>query len=181
MGKISGDFFTFILFIVLSRKFGQEGIGQYSFAVGLTGFFAVCADFGLYSYTVKEISRHRNSFEAYFQKIFSLRIFQSILVLLILLFAVPFLNFSSMTKTIIIIIGIYQIVYSFIDGISAVFIAHEFMRISAGIEASLKIVTSLSALSIAFLGGSIVASLLALPVFAFIQLFIVYISTKKIW
>ena len=38
IGKVSGDFFTFILFIVLSRKFGQEGIGQYSFAVGLGGF-----------------------------------------------------------------------------------------------------------------------------------------------
>ena len=55
--------FTFILFVLISRKFGQEGIGQYSFAVGLTGFFAVCADFGLYNYSIKEISAQTNSFK----------------------------------------------------------------------------------------------------------------------
>ena len=178
-GKLIGDFFTFILFVVLSRKFGQEGVGQYSFATGLTGFFAICADFGLYSYTVKEISRHRNLFGDYFQKIFSLRIVQSTLVVLILLPLVPLLNFSITTKTIIIIIGIYQIICSFIDGVSAIFIAHELMHISGGIEASLKIITSLSALLIAFLGGDIVSSLLALPLVAIIQLFIVFIILRK--
>ena len=44
--KIAGDFFIFILFAILSRKFGEEGIGQYSFAVGLAVFFVVTADFG---------------------------------------------------------------------------------------------------------------------------------------
>ncbi len=173
IGKISGDFFTFILFVTLSRKFGQEGIGQYSFAVGLGGFFAVCADFGLYSYTVKEISRHKSSFENYLSKIFSLRIVQSIIVFILLIIVIPFLSFSFETKIIIIIIGFYQIIYSSIDGISAVFIAYEYMHISAGIESSLKIVTSFAAISIALLGGGIVLSLLALPILAVIQLFAV--------
>jgi O-antigen/teichoic acid export membrane protein len=31
VGKTLGDVFTFILFVLLSRAFGQEGIGQYSF------------------------------------------------------------------------------------------------------------------------------------------------------
>ena len=178
-GKIIGDLFTFILFVAISRKFGQEGIGQYSFAVGLSGFVAVFADFGLYYYTIKEVSKHRNSFEHYLQKVFSLRIVQSILILFILFLVVPFLDFSFTTRTIIIIIGIYQIIYSFTDGISAVFIAYEYMNVAGGIEASLKIMTSLSALSIAFLGGDIVETLLALPVFASLQLFMVILLFKK--
>ena len=179
LGKISGDFFTFILFVVLSRKFGQEGIGQYSFAVGLGGFFAICSDFGLYSYTVKEVSRNKNSFESYFQKIFSLRLAQSIIVIILLIVCIPFLSFSIETKSVILIIGIYQIIYSSIDGISAVFIAYEYMHISAGIESSLKIITSFAAISIALLGGSIVISLLALPILASAQFFIVILVLKK--
>jgi O-antigen/teichoic acid export membrane protein len=179
IGKISGDFFTFILFVVLSRKFGQEGVGQYSFGVGLGGFFSVCADFGLYSYTIKEISRDKNSFSSYFQKIFSLRIILSIAAISLLIMIVPFLSFSLETKAIIIIITIYQIIYSSIDGISAVFIAHEYMHISAGIETSLKIITSLAAISVALLGGSIVITLLTLPVLAFIQLFAVNLFLRK--
>ena len=36
-GKLIGDFFTFILFVAISRLFGQEGTGQYSFATGVYG------------------------------------------------------------------------------------------------------------------------------------------------
>ena len=53
--------FTFVLFVVLSRTFGQDGIGQYSFAMALTGFFGLFGDFGLYNLSVKEISRGASS------------------------------------------------------------------------------------------------------------------------
>jgi O-antigen/teichoic acid export membrane protein len=55
IGKTLGDAFTFLLFVVLSQTFGQEGIGQYSFAMALTGFFVVFADFGLYNLSIKGI------------------------------------------------------------------------------------------------------------------------------
>lgn len=179
VGKVIGDFFTFILFVVISRKFGEEGIGQYSFAVGLSGFVAVFSDFGLYYFTIKEVSKQRDSFKSYFQKIFSLRIVQSVLVLLILSLIVPFLNFSPTTRIIIVIMGVYQIIYCLIDGISAVFIAHEYMNISAGIEASLKILTSMCALCVAFIGGGIVITLFSLPAFAFLEFLAVIVLFRK--
>jgi O-antigen/teichoic acid export membrane protein len=178
-GKISGDFFTLILFVVLSREFGKEGIGEYSFAVGLTGLFAVCADFGLYSYTVKEISKDKNAFINHFNRIISLRTIQSAAVFFVLLIVVVFLKFPAESKMIIVLIGIYQIVYSSIDGISAVFIAHEYMHISAVMDASFKIVSSLTAILIALLGGRIVVSLTALPVIAIIMFFAARIVLRK--
>jgi len=41
MGKLLGDLSTFLFFVVLSRAYGQEGIGQYSLAMALTGFFVL--------------------------------------------------------------------------------------------------------------------------------------------
>lgn len=66
LGKVLGDFFTFILFVVLSRYYGQEGMGQYSFAVALTGLFMVAAEFGLLELSVKEMSRIPDSMMDYF-------------------------------------------------------------------------------------------------------------------
>ena len=53
------------------------------------------------------------------------------------------------------------------------------MHISAGIESSLKIVTSLAAISIALFNGGLVISLLALPVLASFQLFAVNLVLRK--
>ena len=55
-GRILGDLFIFVLFVVISRKFGKEGIGNYSFAIALTGFFMILASFGLTKLSIKVMS-----------------------------------------------------------------------------------------------------------------------------
>lgn len=179
-GKIGGDFFTFVLFVVLSRKFGQEGIGQYSFALGLGGFFALCADFGLYNFSIKEISRHKDSREDYLQIIFSLRAVQSLIILILLLVIIPILPFSYGTKFIIIILGIYLITYIIIDGFSAVFIAYEKMHLAAMMEMTVKTITASSAIVISLLGGSIINALLMFPIMSILQLLIVIRISRKV-
>ena len=56
-GKILGDLATLAFFIVLSRALGEEGLGRYSFAMAIGGFCLIATDFGLFHYTVREISR----------------------------------------------------------------------------------------------------------------------------
>jgi O-antigen/teichoic acid export membrane protein len=48
-GRFVGDLGTFLLFVILSRHFGEEGIGQYSFATVVGGIAMIMADFGLRS------------------------------------------------------------------------------------------------------------------------------------
>ena len=76
-GKTLGDVFTFFLYVTLSRAFGQEGIGQYAFAMALTGFFAVGASFGLYNFSIKELSRRTGPLGVHYSEIFSLRLLLS--------------------------------------------------------------------------------------------------------
>jgi O-antigen/teichoic acid export membrane protein len=172
-GKIGGDFFNFILFVVLSREFGEKGIGEYSFAIGFTGFFATLAQFGLSEFTIKEISKNKNSFTNYFSQIFSLNIIQSGVMILLLLIIVPFLNFSIESKIILLMIGFFQIIYYIIDIHTSVFIAYEQMRIAGSISVTTRIITAVGAILISVLGGSIILSLLFLPLTSIVQLFIV--------
>lgn len=179
-GKIAGDFFNFILFVVISREFGQDGIGKYSFAFGLTAFFSILADFGLYDFSVKEISRSRNSFEDKLRVILSLRFFQCLVMISILFMIIPFLNFPGDSKTIIVIIGLYQIIYILIDGLAAVFVALEHMHIAGTISASSRIMTCLVGILVAIFSGNLVLSLLFFPIISIIQLIVLggYVHKK---
>ena len=179
LGKIGGDFFNFFLFVFLSREFGQQGIGQYSFAFGFTGLFSILADFGLYNYSIKEISISKNKFEQSYLGIFSLRLILSTLLLLLLFAIIPFLNFSFESKLIIAIIGTHQIIYVLIDGLGAIFVGHEFMFAAGLIAASSRTMTSLTSIIIVLLTGNLVFSLLSFPIMSILQFIVLIYIVKK--
>ncbi|MDL1981415.1 MAG: oligosaccharide flippase family protein [Deltaproteobacteria bacterium] len=95
IGKILGDVFTFTFFVVLSRIFGQDGVGQYSFAMAFTGFFVVFADFGLYHLSIKEMSRERHSLGEYYGRIFLVRLCLSVTVLAVIALCAPLFLFPT--------------------------------------------------------------------------------------
>lgn len=181
IGKFGGDFFNFVLFVVLSRVYGQEGIGQYSFAIGFTVFFATLSQFGLSDYTIKEISRNKNSFAYYFQRIFTLNLLQSAIFTIILFSVIPFLSFSYNTKLILAIIGIYQIIVCIIDILTTVFIAYEKMNIAGIVSIMTRIITASGSIIIALMGSSIILSLAFLPIMSFVQLLFVILLIKRIF
>jgi len=131
---------TFLLFVAISRVFGQEGIGKYSFAMALTSYFAAFSDFGLYTYSIKEMSRHTGTPEDYCGGIFMSRLILSAAALTVLLSILLFLPFSHETKLIIALIGAYQVINTLVDGFAAIFVAHEDMHLSSLLELSLRAV-----------------------------------------
>ena len=172
-GKTIGDAFTFLLFVVLSRKFGQQGIGEYSFAMALTGFFVVAADFGLYNLSIKEISLLRTGVAGYFGRILTTRILLSAMTLLVLLPVTYLMPISQEAKLIILLVGIYQVIYTITEGFSGIFVARQQMHVAAWIEFGLRISIAACGIAIAFLGGSLVAAVAAFPVIALLQALIV--------
>jgi len=180
IGKMLGDAFTFILFVVLSRAFGQAGIGQYSFAMAVTGFFVVFADFGLYNFSIKEISQRTDLPEEYYGRIFSLRLILAVGVLALLLLLLPFFSVPRETKLIITLIGAYQVMYTLVNGFAAVFVARENMHLAGLLEASLRMVNALGGIAVVILGGSLVIALSVLPTITFVYIFVAYgMVTKK--
>jgi O-antigen/teichoic acid export membrane protein len=174
IGKILGDVFTFAFFVALSRTFGKEGIGLYSFAMALTGFFGVLADFGLYDLSIRDMSRRTGSPEEDYSRIFTLRVILSLLSFSVLLLLLPFLSFSREGKLIITFIGAYQIMYVLVWGFAAVFVAKEAMHIASLLELSLRSVTALVGIAIISAGGGLVITLTTLPAVTFAQLFVAY-------
>jgi O-antigen/teichoic acid export membrane protein len=178
-GKVAGDFFTFLLFVVLSRAFGQEGIGIYSFAVAFTGFFVVFVDFGLYHFAVKEMGKYPESLQDYYGAFFLLRLILGIFVLTILSLTVPFLSFSTETKWVIFFIGSYQILYTLVDILAAAFVSREDMHLAGLLGFSLRLVSSLASIIVVYHVGSLVAAIAVLPIVTFAQIFLAFYLVRR--
>jgi O-antigen/teichoic acid export membrane protein len=179
VGKTAGDLFTFLFFVVLSRVFGQEGVGHYSFAIALTGFLVVFADFGLYDYSVKEMSRRDRSATEYYGGVFLLRLILSLIVLTTLAILFPFLPFSTEAKLVIVLIGAYQIVYTLVDILAAVFVAHEDMHLAGVLEFTLRMFIALTGIGIAVMGGSLVTTMAAFPIVTSLYVIVTFTVVSK--
>jgi O-antigen/teichoic acid export membrane protein len=169
MGRIAGDLLTFVLFVVLSRAFGQEGVGQYAFAMGLTGFFAAAADFGLYNLTVKELSRHAWDRQRFLSSVLTLRLALSAGALAALLLLLVFLPLPPQARLIVIIIGVHQVAAALATGLGAVFVAHEAMAVAGLLEALARASGALLGAGLVLAGSDMVIALLPLPAAAVAQ------------
>ena len=101
IGKLLADGSTFLFFIVLARTYAQEGIGQYSFAMALTGVLAVFADFGIHNMSIKNLSRYRDQVTNYYGRLMAVRLLLSASVLSVLLVMTAFLPFSEEMKLLV--------------------------------------------------------------------------------
>jgi len=159
--------------------FGQEGIGQYSFAMGFTAFFAVFADFGMYSIAVKELSRHDGNIGTFYGPMIALRLLLSAVTYGVLLLMLLFLPFSHDFKQIIALVGAYQLMQRMIGGATAVFVAREDTHLSGIVEASLKAVAAIVVIGVVMAGGRLVTAIFYLPVVAAVQIIVSFAVVSK--
>lgn len=179
LGRASGDFFNFLLFILVARTFGQESIGHYSFAMALGGFCIVFADFGLYYLTIKELSHKVLPFEEAFSSIWSLRIILSLSVTGTLILLTPFMPVSPEAQSLILIIGISFIFGTIVDGFSAVFIAHEDMQVPGLLDCSHRVTGAVAAIVVLLSGGKLFTAVSMLPIMAVIHSWGGYYLAKR--
>lgn len=89
IGKIFTSFLGFISTVLIARSLGVKGFGQYSLIFVYLGILGTLSDFGLGTLLIKEVAAGRAD-EEYFAGAFSLRLFLS-LILLIVSFFLQFL------------------------------------------------------------------------------------------
>jgi hypothetical protein len=156
-GRFIGDLGTFLLFVVLSRKFGEEGIGQYSFATVVGGLALIFADFGLRSYTLKEVGRHRQAAKDRYSEIVATTLTNTAIVLACFILVVLIAPITGEAKWILALIGVSQLFLGILGCFGVLFIAHERMDIGAFYETRASWLVALSAVTVALSGGNLIA------------------------
>ncbi len=161
--KLLSDAFTFGLFVVLSRIFGETGIGAYSFAVGVGSGFAVIADFGLYRLSIKDLARRDHDFGQELASILALRLILTVLSLLALGVVAAILPTGAAVRPVLFIVGFHLVLYAIANGLGSVLIARQDMFLWAKIDCGAKALAAVAGVGMALAGCTLPTVLWALP------------------
>jgi O-antigen/teichoic acid export membrane protein len=177
--KLLSDAFTFGLFVVLSRRFGESGIGAYSFAVGFGSGFAVLADFGLYRLSIADLARRDGDFGREMASIFAMRLALTAGSILLLGAAALLLPIEASVRPILVIVGLHLLLYGIANGLGAVFVARQDMFLSAGIDFAAKALAAVTGVGLAYAGASLAMVLWALPVVTALQIAVTGVLVRR--
>ena len=72
-GRAVGDVLSFVFYIALARRFGESGVGDYSFAFALAALFGLGVEFGLRPLITREVARDPERARPYAMTLFAVQ------------------------------------------------------------------------------------------------------------
>ncbi|MDO8462822.1 MAG: flippase [bacterium] len=101
IGSILQKLISFGYFTVVAMAFGQEGTGQYFFALAFTALFAVAADWGIAPVLTRETAKDREGTASYVVSAFALRAMSTVVVVGVVTLFSYVLNHDDATRQMI--------------------------------------------------------------------------------
>jgi len=165
VGLLKGlsDACVFGTFVFLARHFSAEGLGEYSFAMALTGFLSLAGNFGFDSYAIREVARAPDRESLFFGNFVTLATLLCTALWLALFGVAAAIGFDSRRAQIVLTIGAFQILYAFSMLIVGRFKAHEQVVAPAVLEALLRLALLVGSVAIALAGAPLEGVLVAFP------------------
>lgn len=146
----------FLLIILIARNLGDVTFGKYSFAFAFTSLFAVFADFGLSTLTIREIARNREYAGKYLGNISLIKLLLSIITGIFIVISINLLDYPSDTILAVYFAGAYVIVNSFSQFFRAFFRAFEKMEYEAVTRITERILLFIAVASMLHFGYGLV-------------------------
>ncbi len=179
VGRFTGEGINLILFVTLSRLYGEADIGKYGFALAIATILGAFADFGYSEYAVKVFSQDRIRAKSFLSNFLILRVFLTGMAGLVLAGLSFSIDVPETTCTIIVLIGVYQLIFSFAQIFIAEIKAHEEMSVIVSLE-FIHRGSILSAALLFIAGGSdFVTVMSAFPVGSLIYLIAALYSSQR--
>ena len=139
-GKILGDLCGFIFLVYFARIFGAGDLGKYTFSMALAGLLTLFISMGMNICMTREVGKNIQEDLRYLSNIL---LTQAILAILVwgLIVTIAILSSADReTAMILIIIGLYQVLYRLTMVFHAQFRVHEQMQYPALLELSHKLI-----------------------------------------
>lgn len=131
VADIFSKMLSLILLAYIARFLGDVGFGKYSFALSFTALFAVLADMGLSTLTIREVARDKNKADRYLGNIALIKTLLSLLTFALIFITINFMHYPHDTTIAVYILGLYWILTSFAQFFRSIFRAFEQMEYEA--------------------------------------------------
>lgn len=96
--EVVGKLATFVLFAVLAREVGQEGVGAFVFAFAFLGLSMVPIALGCDSYMLRQVARDRSAADRLFFNVIALKLTMAVPVLTLCFAGVVALGYDGRTR-----------------------------------------------------------------------------------
>ncbi len=122
--------YTLLFFasIYMARYLGTEGFGILSLALAISGIYAIFADLGLNTFTVREVSKNKSLSDKYLANISMIKIFLAFLTIFVTYLTVTLVHYPLETSLVIYTVILSVILTSFTGVFNSIFQAHEKME-----------------------------------------------------
>jgi len=124
LAKMLNFFYT----VSMARYLGAEFFGILSFAMAFALIFAVFADLGLQTLSVREIARNKTLTGKYLRNIAAIKLILGFIVFIFIIIVLQFIHYPFETTYVIYLISLSVLVNSFNNMFYAIYQAHEKMR-----------------------------------------------------
>jgi O-antigen/teichoic acid export membrane protein len=103
--EIVGKLSTFLLFAVLAREVGQEGVGAFVFAFAFLGLGLVPIALGCDSYMLREVAKDRAAADRLFFNVIALKLAMAVPVLALCFAAVILIGYEGRTRDTVLVLS----------------------------------------------------------------------------
>ena len=141
ISQIIASVCAFVWTIVTAWYLGPSDYGIFGSAVSFAALFGIIIDFGLPTYLVRAISTDMENEHKYLDNAISVKLFLSILYIIVVFFALIILGWNSKLITITLLISFENLIKSYHAILFSSFQAHEKMKYQAITNTILNVLT----------------------------------------
>jgi O-antigen/teichoic acid export membrane protein len=178
-GRAISDVFQFVFFVALSRAYGASLLGEYGFAMAVTGFSWCIANFGLFELSIREIRRAGDRFRGYAGSVVALRLALSVVAFALTVTVALLVPMDDRLAILIVLLGLFQILEGLIAGLSAIAISQGSAYLLSAIEISQRFFTAAIGSLVIWSGASIELAVATLPAIAALHVFVCYRTVQR--
>jgi O-antigen/teichoic acid export membrane protein len=162
---------AFILVIFVARYLGDVDYGKYAFALAFTSFFAIIADPGFSTLTIRELARDKELAGKYLGNISLVKFILSFVAFLLVVIFINLMHYPSDTTLAVYIAGAYVVLTSFNQFFISIFRAFEKMEYETLVRIIEKVILFSLVITFIYLGYGlieIVSAFLISSIFSFV-------------
>jgi O-antigen/teichoic acid export membrane protein len=174
VGNQIGNLLQFLFFLYFARAFGDEAVGQYSFAFSYAYVFSILADLGLSAYLIREIARDHTGDRKLFTQGLTIRTAALVLSFSLAAFIalIFFKDFTAETLKVLVLMGLFHIFLSLADIFLAEFKAHDRMGLVGMLNMLVRLIIASIGAILIVLHYDFVTVLICFPVGSFLYLLV---------
>jgi O-antigen/teichoic acid export membrane protein len=157
VGEVVAKIASLVFFIACARVLGENGFGDFMFAISFTTVLFMISGFGTEELLAREVARERHSVHDYLSNVVALKAALSVLVALIAVAVMLIVDYPSEVRTAVYLVGIGICLENFGRTWGSVFQAYERMEFISITLIIQRILTAVGGVVALALGGRLIA------------------------